>query len=995
MATSVDAKLLKQTKFPPEFNQKVDMKKVNVEVMKKWIAGKLSEILGSEDDVVIELCFNLLEGSRFPDIKVLQIQLTGFLDKDTAKFCKELWTLCLSAQSNAQGVPKELLEAKKLELIQEKRRKQRKKLAVEKNKKRPGTEISRTFDNENAESAVAEEVELGVVAAISIAEVQEIPGHLHLDEEVLPIEASFVALRYDVAEVVGEMKIDDEELVHRRQEAQPPARLPLPDTDEESTPSHVLLGFDILQTDIDHRLRIVLMGEEEGGLLTAVTNGQRPSPLLIPLAHVHLEDTGGGDLLLSHHVVLPHHQDPNVPIADGVAGLCHLHIPTVTVMTRMRRALIIARVENIIKIGIAIVVQVESGIHVIEGVLVEAEAEARAEVQGERESTVSSSLEKRRKRADSSADEASRQLPVRQQDKGSEEAERANPLQAGSTEESKPPIMGATITANALREKLLREKGFLDVVAFFLRSGESCRQPANREGIDTTHHELCQQVSFLISVLHMGALKEGLLPKLYAIPDKPQPELALPKAPPNKSTSPPPKKYSFRHGPYVRRIGETSQLLNHYDSKDKTPPKNHFYHRDGPCASGIEEISQLHNQYDQKPILTATINPRLLLKRSSSSSKKTPTALPITTDERGILDDDPTERPQATLLAEGHSDRLASEQKHVRKAKAVKRLRSTLDPDPLSGHEAFGPGYEADYAEQGRLQELFGAETLADQRPRPAIYGLSPVKLGPLLDLSPSPPPPPSPSPPSPPPASGAQVKNNAPAAGGAASDAADASKANMAYYEKLRSDIRETIQRQRIITKKLVALPLFPLLPLPQNEPQTLSRRLISSVLSHLDLATEDDQIYRMETAYLEETNAGNIIKGFDNYVKGSSTTGSNSANTASGVGGAANRRKGQILEQDRVFSRSSASFSRDSPPPDSATTTPSHAQTPSASFAPAQNGGAANLDTASNITTSTTNGNQKSGTAVKKNNKKASGQSVELEEDGDGGRNKRQKTG
>ncbi|MCJ1389297.1 hypothetical protein MMC18_002153 [Xylographa bjoerkii] len=120
MATSVDAKLLKATKFPPEFNQKVDMQKVNVEVMKKWIAGKISEILGNEDDVVIELCFNLLEGARFPDIKVLQIQLTGFLDKDTAKFCKELWLLCLSAQSNPQGVPKELLEAKKLELIQEK-----------------------------------------------------------------------------------------------------------------------------------------------------------------------------------------------------------------------------------------------------------------------------------------------------------------------------------------------------------------------------------------------------------------------------------------------------------------------------------------------------------------------------------------------------------------------------------------------------------------------------------------------------------------------------------------------------------------------------------------------------------------------------------------------------------------------------------------------------------------------------------------------------------
>lgn len=50
----------------------------------------------------------------------MQIQLTGFLEKETAPFCKELWKLCLSAQTSPQGVPQELLEAKKLELIQEK-----------------------------------------------------------------------------------------------------------------------------------------------------------------------------------------------------------------------------------------------------------------------------------------------------------------------------------------------------------------------------------------------------------------------------------------------------------------------------------------------------------------------------------------------------------------------------------------------------------------------------------------------------------------------------------------------------------------------------------------------------------------------------------------------------------------------------------------------------------------------------------------------------------
>jgi hypothetical protein len=36
MATTVDQKLLKATKFPPEFNQKVDMQKVNLEVMRKY-----------------------------------------------------------------------------------------------------------------------------------------------------------------------------------------------------------------------------------------------------------------------------------------------------------------------------------------------------------------------------------------------------------------------------------------------------------------------------------------------------------------------------------------------------------------------------------------------------------------------------------------------------------------------------------------------------------------------------------------------------------------------------------------------------------------------------------------------------------------------------------------------------------------------------------------------------------------------------------------------
>ncbi|KAF2099618.1 hypothetical protein NA57DRAFT_75119 [Rhizodiscina lignyota] len=188
MAATVDQKLLKATKFPPEFNQKVDMSKVKVDVMKTWIAGKISEILGAEDDVVIELCFNLLE-ARFPDIKALQIQLTGFLEKHTAAFCKELWNLCLSAQSNELGVPKELLEAKKLELIQGKpKRPQKRSVAVE-SKSESVNERSREYGKESAENVDVEEAEVVVETSVGetmmVAVDPKTPGRHRAGDAVL------------------------------------------------------------------------------------------------------------------------------------------------------------------------------------------------------------------------------------------------------------------------------------------------------------------------------------------------------------------------------------------------------------------------------------------------------------------------------------------------------------------------------------------------------------------------------------------------------------------------------------------------------------------------------------------------------------------------------------------------------------------------------------------------------------------------------------------
>uniref|UniRef100_A0A8C7HB49 Serine/arginine repetitive matrix protein 1 n=1 Tax=Oncorhynchus kisutch TaxID=8019 RepID=A0A8C7HB49_ONCKI len=111
-------KLLKQLKFAECLEKKVDMTKVNLEVIKPWITQRVTEILGFEDDVVIEFIFNQLE-EKHPDSKMMQINLTGFLNgKNAREFMRDLWPLLLSAQDNIAGIPSAFLEQKKEEIKQ-------------------------------------------------------------------------------------------------------------------------------------------------------------------------------------------------------------------------------------------------------------------------------------------------------------------------------------------------------------------------------------------------------------------------------------------------------------------------------------------------------------------------------------------------------------------------------------------------------------------------------------------------------------------------------------------------------------------------------------------------------------------------------------------------------------------------------------------------------------------------------------------------------------
>lgn len=90
--TNVDRKLLAKTKFPDEFKQKVDMQKVNVPVIQKWIADEISKIMGDEDDILTETIYNYLD-----------TQFVGHLSGFNAVRWEEQRLISLSFAAQDQG----------------------------------------------------------------------------------------------------------------------------------------------------------------------------------------------------------------------------------------------------------------------------------------------------------------------------------------------------------------------------------------------------------------------------------------------------------------------------------------------------------------------------------------------------------------------------------------------------------------------------------------------------------------------------------------------------------------------------------------------------------------------------------------------------------------------------------------------------------------------------------------------------------------------------
>ena len=73
-----EALAIKSSTFPEHFDRKVDLRKVNIGVLRPWIAKKITELMKFEDDVVIEYVYSMLEDKSKP-VSILG-QLYNWLD---------------------------------------------------------------------------------------------------------------------------------------------------------------------------------------------------------------------------------------------------------------------------------------------------------------------------------------------------------------------------------------------------------------------------------------------------------------------------------------------------------------------------------------------------------------------------------------------------------------------------------------------------------------------------------------------------------------------------------------------------------------------------------------------------------------------------------------------------------------------------------------------------------------------------------------------------
>jgi serine/arginine repetitive matrix protein 1 len=77
LQTGADARALRDTKFPEIFKQKVDITKVQLPVIKKWMADKITKLQGFDDDFLPIMIEEMLIEHRVSALSTRELEPRG------------------------------------------------------------------------------------------------------------------------------------------------------------------------------------------------------------------------------------------------------------------------------------------------------------------------------------------------------------------------------------------------------------------------------------------------------------------------------------------------------------------------------------------------------------------------------------------------------------------------------------------------------------------------------------------------------------------------------------------------------------------------------------------------------------------------------------------------------------------------------------------------------------------------------------------------------
>lgn len=96
-------KILKELKFSPILNTKINTSKIDIDSLKPWIEERIKVVLEKDDDILSESIFEHL-ADKEPDGRDILVLITGFVDEEKAsKFMEELWTRLIDMKDNDNG----------------------------------------------------------------------------------------------------------------------------------------------------------------------------------------------------------------------------------------------------------------------------------------------------------------------------------------------------------------------------------------------------------------------------------------------------------------------------------------------------------------------------------------------------------------------------------------------------------------------------------------------------------------------------------------------------------------------------------------------------------------------------------------------------------------------------------------------------------------------------------------------------------------------------